>query len=125
MDRLTGKEGFTLAGLLMFGKADSITDDACAPHFFLDYREYGEESTASRWIDRICPDGTWEANLFQFYRRVLPKLQEILPITFHLEGETRKDETPAHVAVREALINTLVHADYSIKCIDSDYTEQE
>ena len=114
VDRQTGKEGFTLAGLLMFGKVDSITDDACAPHFFLDYREYGEENTASRWIDRICPDGTWEANLFQFYRRVLTKLQEILPVPFHLEGDTRKDETPAHVAVREALINTLVHADYSI-----------
>lgn len=41
-------------------------------------------------------------------------MQEILPVPFHLEGDTRKDETPAHVAVREALINTLVHADYSI-----------
>lgn len=112
-DRATGKEGFTLAGLLMFGKSDSITDEHCAPSFFLDYREL-DESISNRWIDRICPDGTWEANLFQFYRRVLPKLQEILPVPFHLDGDTRIDETPAHVAVREALINTLVHADYSV-----------
>jgi predicted HTH transcriptional regulator len=41
-------------------------------------------------------------------------LQEILPVPFKLEGDTRKDETPAHIAVREALINTLVHADYSV-----------
>ena len=36
------------------------------------------------------------------------------PVPFKLEGDTRKDETPAHIAVREALINTLVHADYSV-----------
>lgn len=113
VDRLSGKEGFTLAGLLMFGKTEAITDEACLPHFFLDYRELGEDSSV-RWLDRIYPDGTWEANLFQFYRRVLPKLQEILPLPFQLEGDTRKDETPAHIAVREALINTLIHADYSI-----------
>ena len=114
VDRQTGKAGFTLAGLLMFGKTDAITDDICAPNFFLDYRELGEENTTTRWLDRICSDGTWEANLFQFYKRVLPKLQEILPVPFKLEGDTRKDETPAHIAVREALINTLVHADYSV-----------
>ena len=114
VDRQTGKEGFTLAGLLMFGKTDAITEEACAPNFFLDYRELGEDTSSTRWLDRIYPDGTWEANLFQFYKRVLPKLQEILPLPFHLEGDTRKDETPAHVAVREALINTLIHADYSV-----------
>ena len=114
VDRQTGKEGFTLAGLLMFGKTESITDETCAPNFFLDYRELGEDVSSTRWLDRICPDGTWEANLFQFYKRVLPKLQEILPTPFHLESDTRKDETSAHIAVREALINTLIHADYSI-----------
>lgn len=115
IDRQSGQEGFTLAGLLMFGKTDAITDIACAPHFFLDYREISDvNSSTIRWIDRIYPDGTWEANLFQFYKRVLPKLQEMLPIPFQLEGDMRKDETPAHIAVREALINTLVHTDYTI-----------
>ena len=113
IDRNTGEEGFTLAGLLMFGKTDSITDECCAPFFFPDYREL-DHTLSNRWIDRICPDGTWEANLFQFYRRVLPKLQEILPTPFQLEHDTRIDDTPAHIAVREALINTLVHTDYSI-----------
>ena len=32
---------------------------------------------------------------------------------FHLQGDTRIDETPIHQALREALVNTLVHADYS------------
>ncbi len=114
LDRQTGKEGFTIAGLLMFGKTDAITEAVCAPHFFLDYRELGKDTSSTRWLDRIYPDGTWEANLFQFYKRVLPKLQEILPVPFQLDGDTRKDETPAHIAVREALINSLVHADYSV-----------
>ncbi|PWM25900.1 MAG: hypothetical protein DBX40_04355, partial [Clostridiales bacterium] len=37
------------------------------------------ENSDIRWTDRICPDGTWEANLFQFYRKVHPKLTAPLP----------------------------------------------
>ena len=33
---------------------------------------------------------------------------------FKLDGNTRKDETTAHVAVREAFINLCVHADFSV-----------
>ncbi|MDE6717011.1 MAG: putative DNA binding domain-containing protein [Muribaculaceae bacterium] len=111
-DRETGVEGFTLAGLLMFGKTESITDPECAPDFMLDYREIPADTTITRWVDRIYPDGTWEANLFQFYRLVLPKLQAFMPKPFVLKGDERQDETPAHEALREALINALVHALY-------------
>lgn len=116
IDRKTKEEGFTLAGLLMFGKTDSITDTECAPHFFPDYRLYANENPTGteRWIDRVCPDGTWEANLFQFYRSVLPKLTSALPRPFQLDEDTRIDETTAHVALREALINLCIHADYSV-----------
>ena len=111
-DRETGEEGFTVAGLLMFGKSESITDPECTPNFFPDYREHLTEDENVRWTNRICADGTWEANLFNFYQRVLPRLQSVLPKPFKLEGNTRKEETPAHIAVREALINLCVHADY-------------
>ncbi|MBR5685180.1 MAG: AAA family ATPase, partial [Muribaculaceae bacterium] len=67
----------------------------------------------TRWLDRVYPDGTWESNLFQFYRRVLPKLQEVIPTPFKLEGSLRRDDTPAHEALREAFANLCVHADYS------------
>lgn len=115
-DRVTGVEGFTLAGLLMFGKTESITDIECAPHYFPDYRYYPSKTqdALARWTDRVCPDGTWEANLFQFYRRVLPKLTSFLPRPFVLDEDTRIDETSAHVALREALINLCIHADYSL-----------
>ena len=112
-DRESGEEGFTLAGILMFGKYDSIKDQTCAPKFFPDYKEIPADTSSTRWIDRIYPDGSWEANLFQFYRRVLPKLQQVIPTPFRLEGNQRKDETPAHESLREAFANLCVHADYS------------
>ena len=59
-------------------------------------------------------DGTWEANLFNFYQRVLPRLQAALPKPFKLEGNIRKEETPAHIAVREALTNLCVHPDFTV-----------
>ena len=110
-DRESGEEGFTLAGVLMFGKGEAITDLNCAPHFFPDYKEitYAEE----RWSDRIYPDGYWEANLFQFYHRVLQRLLSTLPTPFRLENGQRKDETLAHEALREAFANLCIHADYS------------
>jgi predicted HTH transcriptional regulator len=111
-DRATGEEGFTLAGMLMFGKTEAITDPECCSNFFPDYQEILENDGA-RWNHRICPDGTWQANLYQFYRLVLPRLKAVLPRPFILKDSIRRDETPAHVAVREALINLCIHADYS------------
>lgn len=113
-DRETGKEGFTLAGLLMFGKYESIIDNACAPDFFPDYQEWLNDNADARWSARVYPDGTWEANLFQYYRKVLPRLQNFLPNPFRLEGNIRKEETSAHVAIREAFINLCVHSDFSV-----------
>ena len=108
-------EGFTLAGILMFGKTESITDPTCVADYFPDFREYLVDENISRWSDRICPDGTWEANLFQFYRRVYNRLITILPRPFHLEQGIRQDDLPTHIAIREALVNTLIHCDYSEK----------
>lgn len=108
-DRKTGEYGLTYAGLLMFGTYNSIMDEN--PNFFPDYQEI--QDPKDRWVNRICPDGNWESNLFQFYNRVLPILQNFLPKPFQLEGNQRRAETPAHVAVREALANALVHADYT------------
>lgn len=109
-DRLTGEEGLTLAGLLMFGKGLSIRDPEAAPSFFVDYRERLDPE--ARYTDRLYPDGTWEANLFQFYQRALPRMSAGLPTPFALKGLERRDVTPAHEALREAFVNALIHADY-------------
>lgn len=55
---------------------------------------------------------TWEANLFQCYKRILPRLQSTLPQPFKLQGNTRIENTPAHIAIREAFVNFCVHASY-------------
>ncbi|MEN4953688.1 RNA-binding domain-containing protein [Stenotrophomonas sp. TWI819] len=110
-DRETGDGGLTLAGLLMFGWMSTIQE--ALPNYMLDYQERPEARIESRWVDRITLDGRWSGNLYDFYRRVYLKLTEDLKVPFLLEKGERKDETAVHVALREALANVLVHADYS------------
>jgi ATP-dependent DNA helicase RecG len=110
-DRQTGEQGLTLAGLLMFGKWLPIQE--ALPHYFVDYQERPEAKTELRWVDRLVPDGSWTGNLFEFYRRVYRKLTADLKVPFALKDGQRQDDTPVHVALREALVNTLVHADYT------------
>jgi len=110
-DRQTGAEGMTLAGILMFGTWEAIQD--VAPNYFVDYQERPEARTEKRWVDRLCPDGTWSGNVFDFYRRTYRKLVADLKIPFELKEGVRQDDTQIHTALREALVNALVHADYT------------
>lgn len=111
-DRESGAEGPTLAGLLVFGREQSILDRL--PRFHLDYRELPDAGSPGRWRDRVFPDGTWNANILEFFIRVQGKLHDRLPLPFHLAPDLfRRDETPVHEALREALVNALIHADYT------------
>jgi ATP-dependent DNA helicase RecG len=110
-DRVRNIDGLTLGGLLMLGREDAIRDRY--PHWHLSYRERATASEELRWSDRLAADGTWNANVFEFYGRVIGKLHEGLKVPFALDaGQFRRDDTPAHAALREGLVNTLVHADY-------------
>ncbi|WP_116828644.1 RNA-binding domain-containing protein [Pseudomonas syringae] len=110
-DRQSGQSGLTIAGLLMFGKWHAIQE--AMPNYFVDYQERPEAKTELRWVDRIVPDGTWTGNIFEFYRRVYRKLITDLKVPFTVKDGQRQEDTPVHVALREALVNTLVHADYT------------
>ena len=113
VNREDGSEGFTRAGILMLGKTESITDQSCAPWYFVDYQEKLSSDPMLRWTDRLYPDGTWEANLFQFFYRTYGKLSQLLPTPFMLKGIDRLEETSAHIALREALANCLIHCNYA------------
>ena len=110
-NRDTGEQGLTKAGLLMFGQQQAISE--VFPDYMLDYQERESDDVAIRWIDRLVPDGNWSGNLFDFYRRVSIKLTQDIKIPFKLKNGERQDDTPIHIAIREALVNSLVHADYS------------
>jgi ATP-dependent DNA helicase RecG len=110
-NRNTEEQGLSLAGLLMFGKLRSILD--AVPNYIVDYQERPRATTETRWIDRVTTDFSWSGNLFDFYRRVISKLCSDLKVPFVLEGNTRIDDTIVHQALREALVNTIIHADYS------------
>lgn len=111
-DRSTGREGLTLAGLLMFGKGLAIRerfDNIC-----LDYLDMTHLLPDSRWSDRLTYDGRWENNLYNFFTRVLAKLVSDVKRPFVLQGVEREDDTPLLKAIREALANLVIHADYMI-----------
>ena len=113
-NRESKKECLTLAGLLMFGKLRSILD--AVPNYIVDYQESSRSSKENRWIDRMTTDFTWSGNLYDFYRLTINKLYESLKVPFLLSGDERVEDTPVHEALREVLINTIVHADYSGNC---------
>ncbi len=113
INRSTGTDGLTVAGLLMFGKVDAIRSVEAVPSYQVDYRERLSDDPAVRWTDRLTIDGTWEANLFQFYQRVIQRISTDLKLPFQLdEGLFRRGETVVHEAIREALVNGLIHADH-------------
>ncbi|WP_306602966.1 RNA-binding domain-containing protein [Azonexus sp.] len=110
-NREEGYSGIRLAGLLMFGRAEVIRD--ALPHYMVDYQERPEAKAEKRWVDRLVPDGSWSGNIYDFFRKVYQKLTADLKIQFQLKDGQRIEDTPVHEALREALVNTLIHADFS------------
>lgn len=110
-DRKIGREGITAAGLLMFGEERAITDEF--PKYFLDYREKISEEV--RWDYRlISSDGTWSGNIFDFYFKIINKITDNLNVPFRIVNGIRQEDTRVHEAVREAVANALIHADYRL-----------
>ncbi len=103
-----GKLHPTRAGLLMFGKVPCILREF--PEFRLDYRE---EVGGDRYTYRLNSDDIGsELNVFRFLCEVSSRLAMKIGVPFELEGMVRRSDSEALTAIREALLNTLLHADY-------------
>ena len=99
----------TAAGMLMFGNEYNIVRHF--PDYFLDYREVLDPSI--RWTDRLqSSSGEWSGNICDFYFRVYNKIIKDVKVPFSMKGGDRIDDTPVHKALREALANCLINADY-------------
>ena len=104
-----GKMRPTAAGLLMFGFESDIIREF--PLYSLDYQEQLDPNT--RWTDRIVSSsGDWSGNIYDFYFYVCNKITQNIEIPLKLDGGDRIDDTPVHKALREALANCLINADY-------------
>ena len=111
-DRNTRREGLTLAGLLVFGKGLSIRERF--DNIRMDYLDFTNLEEESRWSDRLTYDGRWENNLYNFFMRVQSKLISDIKRPFSLKGMERNDDSLLHKAIREALTNLIIHAEYML-----------
>ncbi len=112
INRKTGTEGLTMAGLLMFGQSQHIHKNF--PNFRVDYLDLIdiEPGDSKKWNDRLTDDGRWEDNLYNFLILTLRKLLFTLPSEGKLNGVIRHDGGQLHEAVREAFINSITYCDY-------------
>lgn len=92
----------------MFGTGEALREQR--GRHLIDFRIVSADSDSdTRWEDRVA----WDGNLFGAFAEIYPRLTSRLPVPFRLDGETRIDEGPVHVVLREALVDLLVHADYA------------
>ena len=113
--------------LLLFGKYNSIKD--VFPSYHLDYLDY--RNSTSRWSDRVASDMPYEQemNLFNFFNIVYNKLLATDNNSFELDENNVRVERSLTTAIREALVNMIVHTDYEmsggslkIEVYDDHYT---
>ena len=110
-NRNTNIMNLTIAGLLFFGKYNAILDRF--PHYHVDF--FDKRGNSQRWSYRMeagnldFPD----LNLFNYYRLVIEKLLLSIDRDFELDEYTiRKNPTDLTIALREAFVNMIIHADY-------------
>ena len=102
-DLQTGKSGYTLACLLLFGKDETIR--SAIPYYKTDaiYRK----DNPDRYDDR----DEIKCNLIKSYDRLMSFIEKHLDDKFYMEGEQRIDMR--NKLFREVVANLLIHREYS------------
>ena len=103
----------TRAAILLFGAAPAFHQVQLRP--VADWQswrgDWSEELADERWIDRLVI----ESNLVESWRLLVDRYQQRAEKPFSVDPESlrRNDHPPDYIAFREAVINLLMHQDFS------------
>jgi len=100
-DMITGKEGFTMSALLLFGKPEAI--GSAIPHYKIDALVRIEN--LNRYDDRI----NIKQNLIETYDLLMAFVEKHLSDKFYLQGDQRI--SLREKIFREIIANILIHRD--------------
>ncbi|MFH1824551.1 MAG: RNA-binding domain-containing protein [Candidatus Firestonebacteria bacterium] len=107
---VTARKKVTVAGLLVFGKEEAL--NRFMSDFRIDYLEIqgtSYEDAPERYKYRLPT----EKNLYNYYFSIFDRLIRKIEIPFKLKSGGFRDENQPQVgAIREALVNLLMHTDY-------------
>ncbi len=99
----------TVGGALVFGTEDVVT--SVISDFRVEYLEVAGTSFADA-LNRYEYRMPVQKNLFEYYFAISEKLKNHVNIPFKLKGMQRDENQPQIKAIREALVNLLMHTDY-------------
>ena len=102
-DFQTGKDGFSLAAVLLFGRDETIQN--ILPAYKVEALVRREN--IDRWDDRL----TLRTNLIDTHTELMNFIRKHLPTKFYLEGDQRKDLRD--IIFRELVGNILCHREYT------------
>lgn len=102
VDRQTGREGITLAGVMLFGKDEIISE--INPYCRTDALYRVDD------LDRYDDRDFIETNLLDMYDRLLDFIDKYTMDRFALDENARRI-SPRNIMAREMVINTIMHRD--------------
>ena len=99
----------TVGGILVFGTETAV--NRVISDFRVEYIEVMGQSFADA-TNRYEYRMPVQKNLYEYYFSILEKIMKHINVPFKLKGMARDENPPQVIAIREALVNLLMHTDY-------------